>query len=33
MYYIQFDWNAGNYNLGVLDNTNQWRNVAILKMV
>ena len=31
MYYIQFDWNAGNYNLGVLDNTNQWRNVAISK--
>ncbi|MCO6460776.1 MAG: M4 family metallopeptidase [Saprospiraceae bacterium] len=31
MYYIQFDWSAGNYNIGLLDNSNQWRNVALSK--
>lgn len=31
LYYIQFNWSAGNYNIGILDNQNQWRNAAISK--
>lgn len=31
LYYIEFDWSVGNYNIGLLDNNNQWRNAAISK--
>lgn len=31
MYYIDFDWGAGTYNVGVLDNQYNWRNVVISK--
>ena len=31
MYFIQFDWAQGQYNIGTLDNQNDWRNVVVSK--